>query len=52
MASAENYATILSKLRDEGVEFETDNGFELLPETTVEVAQYYIFKISYTIECN
>ncbi|XP_007012131.2 PREDICTED: probable transcriptional regulatory protein At2g25830 [Theobroma cacao] len=37
VSSAENYATILSKLRDEGINFETDNGSELLPITTIEV---------------
>ncbi|XWS17708.1 hypothetical protein CRYUN_Cryun33cG0090300 [Craigia yunnanensis] len=35
--SAENYATILSKLRDKGINFDTDNGSELLPITTIEV---------------
>ncbi|XVF89176.1 hypothetical protein PTKIN_Ptkin19aG0108900 [Pterospermum kingtungense] len=37
VSSAENYAAILSKLRDEGIDFETDNGSELLPITTIEV---------------
>ncbi|KAG7567780.1 YebC-like [Arabidopsis thaliana x Arabidopsis arenosa] len=37
VTSSENYSTILSKLRDEGVNFEPDNGSELLPLTTVEV---------------
>ncbi|KAK8351695.1 hypothetical protein V6Z11_A05G049900 [Gossypium hirsutum] len=37
VSSAENYATILSKLRDEGINFETDNGSELLPLTNIEV---------------
>ncbi|XP_021276929.1 probable transcriptional regulatory protein At2g25830 [Herrania umbratica] len=37
VSSAENYATILSKLRDEGINFETDNGSELLPITNIEV---------------
>lgn len=37
VTSSENYTTILSKLRDEGVNFEPDNGSELLPLTTVEV---------------
>ncbi|CAD5319518.1 unnamed protein product [Arabidopsis thaliana] len=36
VTSNENYSTILSKLRDEGVNFEPDNGSELLPLTTVE----------------
>lgn len=38
VTSNENYSTVLSKLRDEGVNFEPDNGSELLPLTTVEVA--------------
>jgi len=38
VTSNENYSTILSKLRDEGVNFEPDNGSELLPLTTVEVS--------------
>ncbi|KAL5786253.1 hypothetical protein ACOSQ2_008645 [Xanthoceras sorbifolium] len=37
VSSAENYAAILSKLREEGINFETDNGSELLPITTIEV---------------
>lgn len=37
VSSSENYAAILSKLREEGVNFETDNGSELIPITTVEV---------------
>ncbi|KAK8547403.1 hypothetical protein V6N13_098113 [Hibiscus sabdariffa] len=37
VSSAENYATILSKLRDEGINFETDNGSELIPLSTIEV---------------
>ncbi|KAL1204417.1 putative transcriptional regulatory protein [Cardamine amara subsp. amara] len=37
VTTSENYSTILSKLRDEGVNFEPDNGSELLPLTTVEV---------------
>ncbi|KAL0897599.1 hypothetical protein Bca101_081560 [Brassica carinata] len=37
VTSNENYSTVLSKLRDEGVNFEPDNGSELLPLTTVEV---------------
>ncbi|PKI53755.1 hypothetical protein CRG98_025885 [Punica granatum] len=32
-----NYSTILSKLRDEEIDFEPDNGSELLPITTIEV---------------
>ncbi|KAF5936153.1 hypothetical protein HYC85_027282 [Camellia sinensis] len=37
VSSAENYAAILSKLRDKGITFEPDNGFELLPTTPIEV---------------
>ncbi|KAK7410385.1 hypothetical protein VNO78_01123 [Psophocarpus tetragonolobus] len=37
VGSSENYSSILSKLREEGIEFEPDNGSELLPNTTVEV---------------
>lgn len=37
VSSAENYTAILSKLHEEGVSFEPDNGFELLPSTTIEV---------------
>ncbi|MQM11930.1 hypothetical protein Taro_044843 [Colocasia esculenta] len=37
VTSSENYPVILSKLRDEGITFEPDNGFELLPLVTIEV---------------
>ncbi|KAE8722708.1 putative transcriptional regulatory protein [Hibiscus syriacus] len=37
VSSAENYGTILSKLREEGINFETDNGSELIPLSTIEV---------------
>lgn len=37
VGSAENYTKILSKLRDEGVSFEPDNGSELLPLAMIEV---------------
>ncbi|RWW19905.1 hypothetical protein GW17_00016018, partial [Ensete ventricosum] len=37
VTSSENYSTILSKLRDDGVAFEQDNGFELLPHNPIEV---------------
>ncbi|KAJ0986418.1 hypothetical protein J5N97_004774 [Dioscorea zingiberensis] len=37
VTSAENYSDILSKLRDEEVGFEPDNGFELLPLNPIEV---------------
>lgn len=36
VSSSENYAAILSKLREEGVKFETGNGYELLPLTPIE----------------
>ncbi|CAL9749473.1 unnamed protein product [Musa acuminata subsp. burmannicoides] len=37
VTSSENYSTILSKLRDDGVVFEPDIGFELLPHNPIEV---------------
>ncbi|CAN1784990.1 Probable transcriptional regulatory protein At2g25830 [Linum perenne] len=37
VSDTDNYAAILSKLREEGIAFETDNGSELLPITTIEV---------------
>ncbi|KAF7150857.1 hypothetical protein RHSIM_Rhsim02G0178300 [Rhododendron simsii] len=37
VSSSENYAAILSKLRDKGITFEPDNGSELLPITPIEV---------------
>ncbi|XP_042468619.1 probable transcriptional regulatory protein At2g25830 [Zingiber officinale] len=37
VTSSENYSSILSKLRDEGIGFEPDNGFELLPFNPIEV---------------
>ncbi|XP_076902035.1 putative transcriptional regulatory protein At2g25830 [Bidens hawaiensis] len=37
VSSSENYGEILSKLREEGVTFEQDNGSELLPLTMIEV---------------
>lgn len=40
VSSMDNYSTILTRLREEGVTFETDGGFELLPLTPVEVRQY------------
>ncbi|XP_040872289.1 probable transcriptional regulatory protein At2g25830 isoform X2 [Glycine max] len=36
VGSSENYSSILSKLREEGIDFEPDNGSELLPNTPVE----------------
>ncbi|VFQ73210.1 unnamed protein product [Cuscuta campestris] len=37
VSSNENYSAILSKLREEGIKFEPDNGSELLPLTPIEV---------------
>ncbi|CAI8599853.1 unnamed protein product [Vicia faba] len=37
VGSSENYSSIVSKLREEGIDFEPDNGSELLPNTTIEV---------------
>ncbi|XP_019227890.1 PREDICTED: probable transcriptional regulatory protein At2g25830 isoform X2 [Nicotiana attenuata] len=37
VSSAENYPVILSKLQEEGIKFEPDNGSELLPITPIEV---------------
>ncbi|KAK9072828.1 hypothetical protein SSX86_009263 [Deinandra increscens subsp. villosa] len=37
VSSSENYAEILSKLREEGITFEQDNGSELLPLSMIEV---------------
>lgn len=37
VTSSENYTAILSKLQEERIPFEPDNGFELLPLTTIEV---------------
>ncbi|PIA42810.1 hypothetical protein AQUCO_02000331v1 [Aquilegia coerulea] len=37
VCTAENYSDILTKLREEGITYEPDNGSELLPITTVEV---------------
>ncbi|KAK6927356.1 Transcriptional regulator TACO1-like [Dillenia turbinata] len=37
VCTSENYSTILSKLREEGITVEPDNGSELLPITTIEV---------------
>ncbi|XP_071709250.1 probable transcriptional regulatory protein At2g25830 [Rutidosis leptorrhynchoides] len=36
VSTTENYAEILSKLREEGISFEPDNGSELLPMTPIE----------------
>ncbi|XP_054789114.1 probable transcriptional regulatory protein At2g25830 [Prosopis cineraria] len=37
VGTSENYSAILSKLREEGLNFEPDSGSELLPITTIEV---------------
>ncbi|KAL7594610.1 probable transcriptional regulatory protein At2g25830 [Lactuca sativa] len=37
VSSSDNYMEILSKLREEGITFEPDNGSELLPLTPIEV---------------
>lgn len=37
VSSSDNYSAILSKLRDEGINFDTDNGSELLPISPIEV---------------
>ncbi|XP_009626359.1 putative transcriptional regulatory protein At2g25830 isoform X2 [Nicotiana tabacum] len=37
VSSADNYPVILSKLQEEGIKFEPDNGSELLPITPIEV---------------
>ncbi|XP_057522968.1 probable transcriptional regulatory protein At2g25830 [Amaranthus tricolor] len=37
VSSPEGYSGILSKLRDEGISFEPDSGYELLPITPIEV---------------
>ncbi|KAF3446405.1 hypothetical protein FNV43_RR11584 [Rhamnella rubrinervis] len=37
VSSSENYSAILEKLRDEGINFEADNGSELIPVNHIEV---------------
>lgn len=37
VSSLENYTAIVAKLREEGIAFETDSGYELIPITPVEV---------------
>ncbi|PUZ65145.1 hypothetical protein GQ55_3G199400 [Panicum hallii var. hallii] len=37
VTTSENYPVVLLKLQEEGVKFETDNGYELLPVNPVEV---------------
>lgn len=43
IASSEGYEDILSKLREEGIPFERDNGYELLPFNPIEVLPKCIF---------
>jgi hypothetical protein len=43
ITSSEGYEDVLSKLREEGIPFEQDNGHELLPLNPIEViAKCYI----------
>ncbi|CAL4902213.1 unnamed protein product [Urochloa decumbens] len=37
VTTSENYPLVLSKLQEEGLKFETDNGYELLPLNPIEV---------------
>ncbi|KAL6851600.1 hypothetical protein ACP4OV_020164 [Aristida adscensionis] len=37
VTTSENYPVVLAKLQEEGVKFETDNGYELLPLNPIEV---------------
>ncbi|KAL5202738.1 hypothetical protein ABZP36_013690 [Zizania latifolia] len=37
VTTSENYPVVLSKLQEEGIKFETDNGYELLPLNPIEV---------------
>ncbi|XP_062231909.1 probable transcriptional regulatory protein At2g25830 [Phragmites australis] len=37
VTTSENYPVVLSKLQEEGLKFETDNGYELLPLNLIEV---------------
>ncbi|KAF6991147.1 hypothetical protein CFC21_008260 [Triticum aestivum] len=37
VTTSENYPVVLSKLQEEGLKFETDNGYELLPLNPIEV---------------
>ncbi|XP_062163181.1 probable transcriptional regulatory protein At2g25830 isoform X2 [Alnus glutinosa] len=41
VSSSENYTAILSKLREEGIHFEPDNGSELLPLTAIEMTRLW-----------
>lgn len=61
VSSSDNYSAILSKLREEGIDFEPDNGSELLPIATIEVFLptgmfHFLFiicllKVYYMYEC-
>ncbi|KAK3135053.1 hypothetical protein QOZ80_5BG0414020 [Eleusine coracana subsp. coracana] len=37
VTTSENYQVVVSKLQEEGIHFETDNGYELLPLNPIEV---------------
>ncbi|GJN14971.1 hypothetical protein PR202_gb01853 [Eleusine coracana subsp. coracana] len=37
VTTSENYQVVVSKLQEEGINFETDNGYELLPLNPIEV---------------
>ncbi|TVU20572.1 hypothetical protein EJB05_36786 [Eragrostis curvula] len=37
VTTSENYQVVVSKLQEEGIKFETDNGYELLPLNPIEV---------------
>ncbi|WVZ99276.1 hypothetical protein U9M48_044604 [Paspalum notatum var. saurae] len=37
VTTSENYPVVISKLQEEGLKFETDNGYELLPRNPIEV---------------
>jgi hypothetical protein len=37
VTTSENYPAVLSKLQEEGLKFETDNGCELIPLNPLEV---------------
>ncbi|KAL8522086.1 hypothetical protein ACS0TY_012294 [Phlomoides rotata] len=47
VSSMDNYTAILSKLREEGITFETDGGFDLIPLRLVEVCQYRNLNLCY-----
>lgn len=52
VTSAENYSVILEKLREKGITFETDNGFEMLPLTTIEVRIYSLARFMVSSDSN